>query len=387
MSTPLHRDEMEHEGFATGDALVRGLLGVSITLLVLSQTWRLFDFSTLWWLRPLDGILRSGRTADTMLVAVVGFLAAREMIRRRRESVTAVLRATLTWLLVLTTLVVLGLAAVLVVSQLDSQDLGDPAQVRSAADRILTHQWNLWVIDHPLSVRGDLAGLWPFSALAQLLVGLGVLVLMLGGRPRLLALVLLGCVGASIVWRTATLLVDDDWFAASLHTFGLVDAFAMGAVAAVVVDTQSLTERLSAWGAELFSAAALVLVGLVIAPVFVETTWAIAVIAPTAGLMAALCCAGADLRPDHSHFAVRWFADSTLGAVGAAWASLLLWSQIVIVTVARRAPDQGQWTRVILAGIVILVLVHLTETLLRRILLPALRWRSPAERVATDRRY
>ena len=89
MSTPLHRDEMEHEGFATGDALVRGLLGVSITLLVLSQTWRLFDFSTLWWLRPLDGILRSGRTADTMLVAVVGFLAAREMIRRRRESVTA----------------------------------------------------------------------------------------------------------------------------------------------------------------------------------------------------------------------------------------------------------------------------------------------------------
>jgi hypothetical protein len=42
---------------------------------------------------------------------------------------------------------------------------------------------------------------------------------------------------------------------------------------------------------------------------------------------------------------------------------------------------------VILAGIVLLVLVHLTETLLRRILLPALRWRSVAEEVAASRRY
>lgn len=387
MSSALHREELEREGFASGDALVRGLLGVSITLLVLSQTWRLFDFSTLWWLRPLDGVLRSGRTADTMLVTIVGFLAAHELIRRRRQGMTALLRATGTWLLVLTALVALGLAAVLVVSQLDSHDVGDPTQVRTAADRILSHQWNLWVIDHPLSVRGDLAGLWLFSALAQLLVGLGVLMLVLGGRPRLLTLALLGCVVAGIVWRTATLLVGDGWFAASLHTLGLMDAYAMGALAAVVVDSRPPMTKLSAWGAELFSAAALVLVGLVIAAVFVDTDRAIAAIAPAAGLMAALGCLGAGLRPDHSYLAVRWFATPTLCAVGAAWASLLLWSQIVVVTVARRTPDQGQWTRVVLAAIVLLVLVHLTETLLRRILMPALRWRSPTDRVATGRRY
>ncbi|WP_090970601.1 hypothetical protein [Nocardioides exalbidus] len=343
-----------------GSPLVMMLFGVGTGLVVLAQVWRLWDLRALWWLEPINILFTSGRVGATVLAVCAGYTCAVRLLDVRGQGVYAVARAVLGPVIVASLLVTVVTGAVLILGATDSGTrpgaVAEPVLLRP----IVGSYWNLWIVDNPVAAPDSLAGLWIISALVQMWLG-GCVVLALLARWHRARLVLLGVlVIGSATWR-ALRTIDGDWFEASLHTWGLVDAFALGILAALVAP--HLRSRGEVWAGSVYSAALLSAGGSIIAGNFFTNDARVALLAPTTGLLAAIACMAARCTPDRSLLAVHVASHPRVVAAASSWPGVLVWAQAVVVEIQVRTNDVEPWLRVVVAATVLAGVATMTRAL------------------------
>jgi peptidoglycan/LPS O-acetylase OafA/YrhL len=304
---------------------------------LLAQTGRLLADDARGWIRPLDGLLAGGNLAVTVLLGLAGHLLTARLLARRPSGPAAVLRCAGSELAVIVAVVALVCAAAVVVDGVDETDGTDWATTWRTVLRALTFRFNDWVRDAPSSVRPDLTSLWFFSVLVQVGLLVVVLVLVLGGRPLLLALVLAAGAVASVVHREIVL-EEQGWFVVSLATSTRADAFLLGAAAA------ALGRRLApppTVGPSIFGGATLILVGALLAPSVigsVEETFGVLV--PVVALLTAISAYAARGEADPRMLVEELLRRPAPAVVGQHWLLVVAWAPFVAVTVGRHVEQR-----------------------------------------------
>jgi peptidoglycan/LPS O-acetylase OafA/YrhL len=322
-----------------------GMLGVAAVLYCLSQLATLVPPDDLDRIQPLDGLFRSANLAVSMLLAGIGFAVTTSLRKARETSVPDTLRAAASALVPVVVVVALVCLAALGFGRYDSTDQVPSSVTHDSVVHVLSFQWNDWVRDHPLGVRPDLASLWIFSVVVQLVLVALLAVLLLGRIPTVLAVLTGGLAIASCAWRLQVLDASG-WFAASLDTTARADAFLVGMTAALLAPRLRIS---AATAGALCGAMVLVLVGLVLASSFVTVEGSLAVIGPIGGLAAAAVSYAAQQRPAEGSLAVGLLSGEEVVQAGAMWTCLVGWSPFVVVTVARHATQQGEALAVVVA--------------------------------------
>ena len=181
-------------------ALIDGIRGIAIVLVVLSHGWVLWPVERIdetGWIRPL---FRSGNFAVTVFLVAAGYftyvtLASRGLTRMRPGVVLVrrVLRVGPSlWLL---------LAAVLVVSTLDSTDKTKSGDNTDSVVHVLTYTWNWYVQGNLLTSRPDFGHLWYLSVDMQAFVIMAAVLYMMRRRPVGVLFVLGGLLLLLTWWR------------------------------------------------------------------------------------------------------------------------------------------------------------------------------------------
>ena len=181
-------------------ALVDGVRGIAIVLVVLSHGWVVWPIERIdetAWIRPL---FRSGNFAVTVFLVAAGYLAyvslASRGLERMRPGVTFVRRVLRVgpslWLL---------LAAVLVVSTLDSTDKTVTGDNVDSVWHVLTYTWNWYVQGNLLTSRPDFGHLWYLSVDMQAFVVMAAVLYMMRRRPVGVLFVLGGLLLLLTWWR------------------------------------------------------------------------------------------------------------------------------------------------------------------------------------------
>lgn len=181
-------------------ALIDGIRGVAIVLVVLSHGWVIWPIERIdetAWLRPL---FRSGNFAVTVFLVAAGYLAyvslASRGLEHSRPGVTFVRRILRVgpslWLL---------LATVLVVSTLDSTDKTASGDNVDSVWHVLTYTWNWYVQGNLLTSRPDFGHLWYLSVDMQAFVVMAAVIYMMRRRPVGLLFVLGGLLLLLTWWR------------------------------------------------------------------------------------------------------------------------------------------------------------------------------------------
>lgn len=231
-------------------ALIDGIRGVAIVLVVLSHGWVLWPIERIddtAWLRPL---FRSGNFAVTVFLVAAGYLAyvslASRGLEHMRPGVTFVRRvlrvAPSLWLL---------LAAVLVVSTLDSTDKTASGDNVDSVVHVLTYTWNWYVQGNLLTSRPDFGHLWYLSVDMQAFVIMAVVLFMMRRRPVGVLFVLGGLLLLLTWWRfhvTGTEYV----FQVLVRTTARMDPFVVGVMlgaALPLVRRLELPQRAVRWTA------------------------------------------------------------------------------------------------------------------------------------------
>lgn len=354
--------ESRRPGVAASPTL--GLAAAAAVLFCLGQAFVLLDPVRVAELRPFDCLVRSGNLAVTMLLTIAGHGVTRALIRARTRGAAAYAAEVARYYVGIVALLSLVIAAVWLVSVTDSTDVGAAETIRSSAANILTFRWNVWLSDHALSARADLAPLWYFSVEAQLVAVAAAAVLLLGGRTRLLAV--LAVVGAvASFWFGDDLLARDGWFVASLNTGVRAYPFLLGMAAALVAPRLRLTPQRAAG---LCGGALLLLVGCVIASSFIGVETFFRVQAPVGAVLTVLFVVGADLAPDRRTLVVGGFAAPEVQRAGAAWRVVVAWCVPVFVVASHHLVEAPGSFRLACALLGVGVLVAGTMTLRRSLL-------------------
>lgn len=207
-------------------ALIDGIRGVAIVLVVLSHGWVLWPIERIdetAWIRPL---FRSGNFAVTVFLVAAGYLAYVSLASRglhdMRPGVTFVRRVLRVgpslWLL---------LAAVLVVSTLDSTDETAAGDNVDSVWHVLTYTWNWYVQGNLLTSRPDFGHLWYLSVDMQAFVIMAAVLYMMRRRPVGVLFVLGGLLLLLTWWRFHV--TDTEFvFQVLVRTTARMDPFVVG---------------------------------------------------------------------------------------------------------------------------------------------------------------
>lgn len=209
-------------------ALIDGVRGVAIVLVVLSHGWVVWPIERIdetAWIRPL---FRSGNFAVTVFLVAAGYLAYVSLASRgcehMRPGVTFVRRVLRVgpslWLL---------LAAVLVVSTLDSTDKTATGDNVDSVWHVLTYTWNWYVQGNLLTSRPDFGHLWYLSVDMQAFVIMAAVLYMMRRRPVGVLFVLGGLLLLLTWWRFHV--TDTEFvFQVLVRTTARMDPFVVGVV-------------------------------------------------------------------------------------------------------------------------------------------------------------
>jgi peptidoglycan/LPS O-acetylase OafA/YrhL len=207
-------------------ALIDGVRGVSIVLVVLSHGWVLWPIE--WidstpWIRPL---FRSGNFAVTVFLVAAGYFAYVTLAARGLENMrpgVALVRRVLRvgpslWLL---------LAAVLLISTLDSTDKTKAGDNAESLVHVLTYTWNWYVQGNLVTSRPDFGHLWYLSVDMQAFVIAAVVLYMMRRRPVGVLFVLGGLLLLLTWWRFHV--TDEEFvFQVLVRTTARMDPFIVG---------------------------------------------------------------------------------------------------------------------------------------------------------------
>lgn len=313
-----------------GVSLVVALQGVAAVLFCAAQFSLLFQPSDLDWIRPIDGLFRSGNVAVTALLTCLGFTMTRRLLEARERGWSAPLRVTGGYLLVVFGVLLAVDLAVLLIHRFDSTDVATWENTRSSVVNVLSLQWNSWVATHPLAARADLSSLWFFSVATQLVFLLAVLVMVAGRYPRVL-LVVAVLMSLAVIASRPGQLESQGWYAIALSTVWRSDAFFLGVVAA-------LARRPALTGSNagaLVGGVGLLLMGAVVGSSFVAVTDVFAVVIPVVAGLTALFAYAAERDPDPRSLLVQLMSAPEAERVGSLWPYIFGWSSLVAVTLAR----------------------------------------------------
>lgn len=223
-----------------------GLRGITILLVVVGHAGNL-----LW---PLDGVNRVpflrgffGGGAVGIFFVVGGYIVTRGLLDDLHRDTFDATRFYLRRLVRLGVQVVPLALAVLAVHALDPTDPYTTRATVESAVNVMTHTTNLHAATDLLNTRADLGHMWYLSVQQQVYLGLPLLLLVLGRRRLVLAMVLVELVVASIVWRHHVL-ETRGWIDATISTLTRADTVLTGAlvaVAALVASRTGWTRRLA----------------------------------------------------------------------------------------------------------------------------------------------
>lgn len=207
-------------------ALIDGVRGVAIVLVVLSHGWVLWPIE--WidstpWIRPL---FRSGNFAVTIFLVAAGYFAYVTLAARGLENMrpgVALVRRVLRvgpslWLL---------LAVVLLVSTLDSTDKTKAGDNAESLVHVLTYTWNWYVQGNLMTSRPDFGHLWYLSVDMQAFVIMAAVLYMMRRRPVGVLFVLGGLLLLLTWWRFHV--ADEEFvFQVLVRTTARMDPFVVG---------------------------------------------------------------------------------------------------------------------------------------------------------------
>ena len=207
-------------------ALIDGVRGVAIVLVVLSHGWVIWPVERIdatAWVRPL---FRSGNFAVTVFLVAAGYLAyvslASRGMEHMRPGVTFLRRVLRVgpslWLL---------LATVLVVSTLDSTDRTKSGDNADSVLHVLTYTWNWYVQGNLITSRPDFGHLWYLSVDMQAFVIMAAVLYMMRRRPVGVLFVLGGLLLLLTWWRFHV--ADTEFvFQVLVRTTARMDPFVVG---------------------------------------------------------------------------------------------------------------------------------------------------------------
>lgn len=207
-------------------ALIDGVRGVAIVLVVLSHGWVVWPIERIddtAWIRPL---FRSGNFAVTVFLVAAGYLAyvslASRGLEHTRPGVTFVRRVLRVgpslWLL---------LATVLLVSTLDSTDETASGDNVDSVLHVLTYTWNWYVQGNLVTSRPDFGHLWYLSVDMQAFVIMAAVLYMMRRRPVGVLFVLGGLLLLLTWWRFHV--TDTEFlFQVLVRTTARMDPFVVG---------------------------------------------------------------------------------------------------------------------------------------------------------------
>lgn len=339
--------------------MVRFVLAIGAVLMLLSVIPAVVGPDRLTWVVPLDALFYSSAVGGALILAALGKLTCSALLASRERGRIATVYLLVVWVVLLSVLQQLVLLATTVSRLVDSlaPDGAISGQVWGA---ITTFRWNFWVIDHVLEVPPELLGLTLLSIAVQLMALLTAAVLLVPRRWNSTILAVAAALGVAAVvvlrWRAVEF---QEPFLLSLDTFARSDAFFVGVFVACV------SRRGSRLGPSWSSAAALLVVGTVLATSFVSITQHLAVQLPVAAVIAGL------MMLDDGSERGDWVLQSVGGsreveALASSWAPLVAVAPLAAAVVGRRT--EVNWIfRVVVLLIVLAIVLRVSRAVAVRI--------------------
>lgn len=349
-------------------AVLDGLRGIAIVLVVLSHLGKVWPEQRRSDLGPLEGLFTAGSPGVTIFLVVGGFLVTRSLLTaRQRDGLRGPVVSFGRRLVRISLQVYLLLAAIAVVAEVDATDPNTPEATQGSLVAVATYWWNEYVRRHALDARSDLGALYYLSIELQFYLVLLALVLVLGRSRRTIAIILAAAIPVVTVWRWHVV-ETQGWFDASLLTTTRIDGLLWGALAALVVD-RARTWRVPA--SAVVGGALLVVAGVVVSCSFYD----IDAYFKVQGLVLAAACGlfvlASAFSLDEQAYAVRALSDHRLRWLGAASLTIFLWHVPVFEAVMRHTPDWHPLPRTLVALGILAALVVVIE---RHVARPLTQW-------------
>lgn len=349
-------------------AVLDGVRGVAILLVVLSHSWKVWPAESRGNLGSLEALFNSGSVAVSIFFVVTGFLVTQSFVTTY-EAIGPV--GPLAWfvrrLIRLTLQLWFLLVAIALMARWDPTDTATPEVTRESLISAATYTWNTYVRDNALEARSDIGALYFLSIDVQFLCAFLLAFVVLGKFRRVLTIGVLVLLVASSVWRALSY-AEYGWFHATLTTIDRMDSILWGVAAAL------LAQRLGAVQSRpqaYLGAGTLVLLGCIMSTAFFGLEAYFTVLGPAVGLATAIVVLAATAPRSASGHAARLWTWSPLVALGRVSLTLFLWHIPVFEAVARHTPGWNPFPRTIVASIILTLVVLLVERFVAR---PANRW-------------
>lgn len=306
-----------------------------------------------------EPVARAASTVPSLPAAVIAagllvagaFAVTRELLGELEAGVLDPLRFYIHRLLLLGAHLLPLCLAVTFVNRVDP-DVGVSARDMAAnVGHALTYTFNWWAADHPAAVPSELGHLWYFSVQQQCYALLPLVLLLLGRRPRLLALVL-AATAAGVGWWRYEVLDERGWVYAASQTTTMADGVLLGAALALLLPWLGRRRgwRILQWVGLAGLLAAVVVLGL-LGDVDAMGPGAAALVVASTLSVAALWCGAPSALP------ARLLSWSPVRRLGRASLATYVWHLPVIVVVARHTESWAPAARVAVALAVLAVVV------------------------------
>lgn len=342
--------------------MARFVLVVGAFLVVLSEIPDVVGADELSWIAPLDALFHSNSVGGALVLAALGTMNASALLAARGSGRGATVHRLLTFVVPLWVLQLVVLVTAAVTRRVDTMapDGGLGTQVWGA---VTTFQWNYWVADHVMNVPAEVLGLTLFSIAVQLTALLALVIVVLPERwcTTVVGVTAGVAMVAVIVLRWRALDFQDPYLL-TLDTFSRSDAFFAGVLAACAW-SRGLTLR-PQWS----GAAALVLLGAVLATAFVSVEQYLSVQLAVVALLS--CVMLLDDGSDPGDWLLQSVvASREIDVVGSAWAPLVSLAPLAAAVIGRRA--EMNWVlRVIVLLIVLAIVTRVARGIAGRIRVP-----------------
>lgn len=342
--------------------MARLVLVAGTLLVVLGEIPQVVGSDELSWIAPVDSLFHSTSVGSSLVLAAVGALSCSALLTARALGRGAAAYRLLTLVLPLWVLQLVVLVAADVTRLVDTT-APDGALGGRVWGAITTFRWNYWVADHVLDVPPEMLGLTLFSIAVQLVALLALVIVVVPEHWSATALAAASGAAMLVVvvlrWRA---LDFQDPYLLTLDTFSRSDAFFAGVLAACA--TRRGAGLRPAWS----SAAALVVVGAVLATAFVSVEQYLGL---QLGVVALLSCVmllddGSDPGDWLLHSAAR---SREVDVVASAWAPMVALAPLAAAIIGRRA--EMNWVlRVIVLLIVLAIVARVARGIAGRVRVP-----------------
>lgn len=362
-------------------SLFDGLRGIALILVVCSHVWhispwllqRMFDArdDTGSWQSQLVGYLFSaGNYAVSIFFVIGSFLVTRAMLRSAsspsglRPGVTLVRR------FVRLSGQLYFLLLIFVIITFIEQPTEDGTSTAGSVISAATYSWNWYIHNNLDAARADLGHLWYLSVDFQVFLIVLAAVWLLRRRPGWLVVALAAFWVGLLFWRAD--IYDYDPFWALLRTWARGDAPIAGALAAAALPYLA---RWRSWGRPAAVCGVLALVPLLFMTTGPDAYFGLPGVALDVALMLVVVGATLAVPP---RWLVAVVGTRPLAFLGRHSLSVYLWHLPMIFLVSRHTDDWREPARIILAAVLTLGFVLLSELVVERRVqrfLDSARWR------------